>query len=228
MDINSLFTEGKTSITKEEFEAWIKKNKLTSLEGENGEQKYVGIEKFLKLKNENKELEAQFENSKKVNDDYMKQLEALKNGSITKEDMDKKISEIQAEYKNNLDKLNADAENFKKDTLIKEALRSYNIQEGALEFVVSKLDKEIIKVNDKGEIIGLKDQMNSIMENNKFAFNVDDKIQYSTPNASNISGSRGALKFSDDPAEYDRQLQELQETNPTMYEQHMRDIGLIK
>lgn len=224
MELQDLFTEGKTSITKEELESWIKDNKIVSLK--NGE--YVGKDKFLKSENEKKELETQLENSKKVNDDYMKQLEALKNDSITKEDMDKRINELHQKYKTDIDKLNSDAENFKKDTLIKEALRNYNIQEGALDFVVSKLDKEIIKVNDKGEIIGLKDQMNSIMENNKFAFNTVDKAQLTTPNASNISGQGiHKIELSHDPDVLIGQLKDLEKNNPEQYVQVMKERGLM-
>lgn len=224
MDIKELFPDGKTSITKEELEGWIKDNKMVSLK--DGE--YVGKDKFLKSENEKKELEAQLENSKKVNDDIEKQLKALQSESISKEDMDKRINELHQKYKTDIDKLNSDAENFKKDTLIKEALHHYNIQEGAEGFILSLLQKDIINVNDKGEIIGLKDQMNSIIENNQFAFKAGEKAQYSTPNASNVSGQgNNKIELSHDPDVLIGQLKELERNNPEQYKQVMRERGLM-
>lgn len=224
MDLSTLFTDGKISITKEELEAWFKQNKITSLEDDKGGQKYVDVNKYIDLKTEVKELKKQLENANKVSEDYVNQIQSLKDSGISKEDMEKRISEIQNEHKSYVEQLNKEAENFKKITAIKEELHKYNVRPEAIDYIVGKLNTDIIAFNNKGEVIGIKDQIKDVVEANSFAFNAVDSQKIITPN-NDVKGSGGFSSLSTDITERANQLDEIARNNPERLDDLLREAG---
>lgn len=220
-DLQGIF--GDKPISFDDFKKGLedKKIKLGNLESGN----YIAKERYNKLEEEYKTLETKNKELMDMSEKHQKEIAKLNKESISKEEYDKRMEEIQAKHKGEIDTLKKGMEEAQRNSIISNFLDKYPIAPNCKEFVMGKLDKNIIIV-DGDKVLGLDDQMKNIMENYSSLF-IQSKPAGATPNAAGTSSANPPLPtLSDDPNERVNQLKKMKEEDPTSYKNYMASKGL--
>lgn len=102
--------------------------------------------------------------------DRDKQLEDLKKSTGDAEALKQQIAQLQADNKTAKEKHEAEAKNLRTETALKLKLAG-KVHENALSNVIAEFNKEIIELDDNGEIkAGFDDQFKSLQESKGFYF----------------------------------------------------------
>nr|DAM69412.1 MAG TPA: minor structural protein [Caudoviricetes sp.] len=180
-DLKNIFAD--KAISYEDFVKALDANKIKLGNLESGN--YIAKEKYTKLEEDYKSLEGKNKELMDMSEKYQKEITKLNKENISKDEYDKRIEEIQKNHKDEIDTLKKSMEETQRNSVISSYLDRFDIVPNCKEFVISKLDKSLIKV-DGDKVLGIDDQMKDIMTNYSSLFKAKAPVG-STPMASNTS-----------------------------------------
>lgn len=125
-------------------------------------------ERYAKLKTQNEELEKQLKTLTESNTNIQTEYESYKKGSITQEEYEAKVKEIQEEADNKVKQSNFDS---------KLAIKLMSKEINAKDVIDIKANLDMSKISLDGEnFIGLEEQIKNLKEKKDYLFNKEETV----------------------------------------------------
>lgn len=121
------------------------------------------------IKQENESLKTQIA-------DRDKDMKALKKQAGDNEELSSKYAELQSKYKDDTEKLNTQLSETKLNGALDNALNSAKVRN--TKAVRGLLNMDNIKLDDKGELVGVNDQLDSLKKSDGYLFDEGSKQGY--------------------------------------------------
>ena len=146
------------------------------------------------------DLQAERDTYKGQSDDFKKQVDNLTKDAKNGSEAQKQVQELQAKIKESDNNWNAKLTSLKTDNAIELALRDAGVKDTRT--VIPLLNKDSIKLNDKGELEGLKDQIPNLQKDHGYLFNNSDsanenKSRVELPNGNPASNGSKDVSLTD-------------------------------
>lgn len=122
--------------------------------------------RYSKLKQEKERIEQELATQKETSDNISKEYENYKKGSVSQEDYEQKVKEMQA-----------DADTKIKQSNLEHRIDLYLLNEKSRNVKSVKANIDLSKVSLDGEnLIGLKEQIDSLKESDSYLFDIETKV----------------------------------------------------
>lgn len=158
--------------------------KLHGQDVENNKAKFANYDE---IKKANENLKSQVEQASK-------DLKKLSKLTTDNADLNKTVEDLRKAAKEAQDKATADIQAMKMDNAINASLSEHKARN--TKAVRALLDMDSINFNDKGELEGFDDQLNTIIKDNAFLFDQGEKAEYK-PSGNGISNVTSVQTFKD-------------------------------
>ena len=130
------------------------------------EGKFVSKERFDQVNQQAKDY-------KKQVSERDTQITNLKEEFKDAKGLKEKVEQLEADNKKQKEDYEAQIKNINFNTALKSALATYKCKD--TDYLMSKINKDLIKLNDDGSIIGLKEQVEPFKKDHEYLFEVEPK-----------------------------------------------------
>ncbi|WP_125764441.1 phage scaffolding protein [Companilactobacillus hulinensis] len=144
-------------------------DKIMGLNGADIESTKKSLGDVDSIKQENESLKNQLS-------ERDKDMKSLKKQAGDNEELSSKYAELQSKYKDDTEKLNAQLSETKLNGALDNALNSAKVRN--TKAVRGLLNMDSIKLNDKGELEGVNDQLDSLKKSDSYLFDEGSKQGY--------------------------------------------------
>lgn len=186
-DLQGIF--GDKAITFDDFKKGLYNNKIKL--GNLSKGDYINKYEYIELQDKYKNLEAQNTELIKSSDKYQKDIEKLQkeldNNKISKEEYESSIKNLKDAHKTEIENIQKTIKEAEENSRLSNYLDKFNIAVNCKEFILSKLDKSLIKV-DNNNVLGVDDQIKGFMETYPSLFTVSAQAGI-TPSASGTASA---------------------------------------